>query len=124
MPAPVNVYTVYSPHGTVLGENLNANGAADAILTYGGHQYAVIRAFHRGPKAPCYYLYVSKFPRTPLHEWQPGMVVAHCNGGLQMHSFKETAEQAWDDLAQQVLAANWHGMPKAVPAEQGTPNSP
>lgn len=108
----MTTYTVYSPaHGTVYGENLTVEQAAEIILTHDGHEYEIRpSATHGG-----FDLFISRGSRNAFGGTR-GMTQAW-RGSKPIWSMETDAAAAWRDIAQQVVTAGWEGLPEALPTE-------
>jgi len=88
---------------------LSAEDAADAILLYDGRDYALRREYRGGWR-----LYVTRFSRN-AGGGSGGMV------DTTIYSAATTEAEAWRDIAQQVLSADWPGYPRVVQESSGVP---
>jgi hypothetical protein len=97
----MKTYRLINTYGNVIRCGLTATEAANEILTYGGRSYE-IRLIGGVRK-----LFVSHFSGE--------MVPARLNNRALAISRAKTEEAAWEDIAKQVIAAQWYGRPVAVP---------
>ncbi len=107
----MTTYTVYSPaHGTVYGENLTATQAAEIILTHDGHEFAL-----RERKQSGFDLLVSR--RSRNSQGGPCHMVQAWRSGRPIWSMEADPDKAWQDIAKQVITADWEGVPEALTTE-------
>lgn len=107
----MTTYTVYSPaSGTVYGENLTVEQAAEIILTHDGHEYEVCPANAGG-----FGLLISLGSRNSQRGL--GRMVPAWRHGRLINSAKADEAEAWRDIALQVVTAGWEGFPQAMTTE-------
>jgi hypothetical protein len=89
----MTTYSVYERDGVMLASRLSALEAAREILEHNGKGYE----FGRG--RDCWRL------RIPIR----GRMITVA------YSYAEAKDAAWEDVAQQVISADWSGYPVALP---------
>lgn len=105
----MTAYTVYSStNGTVYGRGLSATAAAEIILTHDGHEYE-IRAASDGFG---FDLFVSRGSRNSYGGTR-GFTRAW-RGDRLIDSANPDREEAWKEIAAQVVTVEWSGHPEAM----------
>jgi hypothetical protein len=101
-------YTVTDPSGSVIGRGLTAVEAAHKILSYDGHEYIL-----HGTPDGTWYLYVSRDSQN-AEGGNGGFTTTYGALGTLIISFAESREAAWQDIAEQVIRAEWRDWPVAM----------